>query len=290
MPHAVPAPIIGGFSALAAEADLLLCDVWGVVHNGLTPHPAACEALAAFRRKGGTVVLLSNAPRPNAEIVEQFARLGVPEGICDAIVTSGDLTQELIDERRGQALHHVGPARDTPMFGDKQRLVPVADADYVVCTGLFDDENETPEDYRDLLEAMRSRNLPMICANPDLVVERGDRLIYCAGALADAYALAGGEVVYAGKPHRPVYEMALAVGERLRGQPVPKQRIMAIGDAIRTDVTGAHGFGVKVLFVAAGIHGPELLGADGEVAPERLAAFLRDSSVIPTAVATRLRW
>src|SRR5690606_193111 len=134
----------------------------------------------------------------------------------------------------------LGPERDKPIFdGLDVQLAPLESADYVVCSGLFDDVNETPEHYRDMLAAMRARELFMVCGNPDLVVERGDTLVYCAGAIADAYAALGGDVLYAGKPYRPIYEQALSLAERLRGKPVTPSRVLAIGDSIRTDLAGA---------------------------------------------------
>ena len=285
-----PAQRADGLAPLAPRFDLLLCDIWGVLHNGVSAYAAASDALTRFRAGGGSVVLVSNAPRPNAEVVRQLAALGVPPQAYDAIVTSGDVTMDLMAERAGQSLHHIGPARDTPMFGEGLARVALEGADYVVCTGLLDDETETPEDYRAAIAVMRARGLTMICANPDLVVERGHRLIYCAGAIADAYAQAGGAVIYAGKPHAPIYHKALAVAAGLRGGAVPAERVLAVGDAIRTDVTGASGIGIPVAFIAAGIHAAELIGADGELADERVGEFLGSASAQPDFVMRNLRW
>ncbi len=284
------APRADGLAPLAPRFDVLLCDIWGVLHNGVRAYAAASDALVRFRAGGGRVVLVSNAPRPNAEVVRQLATLGVPDGAYDAIVTSGDVTMDLMAERAGQSLHHIGPARDTPMFGDGLARVALEGADYVVCTGLLDDETETPEDYRAAIAVMRARGLTMICANPDLVVERGHRLIYCAGAIADAYARAGGAVIYAGKPHAPIYHKALAVAAALRGGTVAPERVLALGDAIRTDVTGARGVGIPVAFIAAGIHAAELLGGDGELAPDMVEDFLGSASAQPDFIMRNLRW
>src|SRR5262249_9905858 len=204
----LPTPVLlDRFSELAPFYDAVLCDVWGVVHNGVAALAPAGEALTRFRQAGGTVLLVSNAPRPGAAVVRMLDRLGVPRSAYDDIITSGDLTREFIASHPPRCVYHVGPERDRGIFaGLDLAFGSVEEADYVICTGLFDDERETPEDYRVSLERMRARRLLFVCANPDLVVERGDRLIYCAGAIADLYARIGGEVLYAGKPHRPIYE------------------------------------------------------------------------------------
>ena len=247
------------FASLAPHYDVLLSDVWGVVHNGVAATPESCDALIRFRDAGGTVVLITNAPRPG-EVVQSFIdRLKVPRTAYDHIVSSGDVTRAHVAERKGRRVCHVGPERDIPLFdGLDARVVPIESADYVVCSGLHDDTRETPEDYRDLIATMRARGLTMICANPDVVVERGEQLVYCAGAIADLYAAAGGDVIYAGKPYRPIYEQAMAVAERVSGRSVAPERVLAIGDSVRTDVKGAEAFGIDCLFVTAGIHAEEL--------------------------------
>ena len=192
--------LIDHFAPLARGYDVLLSDVWGVVHNGLTAFADACDALKRFRAGGGTVLLITNAPRPASVVVRLLDRLNVPHDAYDGIVSSGDVTQEEILARPGQRVFSIGPERDLPTFAELGvEFAPPERADYVVCTGLFDDDSETPEDYRDLLGKLRRRDLLMICANPDLVVERGERLVYCAGAIADLYASLGGKVLYAGK-------------------------------------------------------------------------------------------
>src|SRR5215470_5798246 len=234
-------PIADHFAPLAGSYDVMLSDVWGVVHNGVAATVEACDALARFRRGGGTVVLITNAPRPG-EVVARTTldRLGVPRAAYDGIVSSGDVTHALIAARAGQRVFHIGPKRDLPIFeGLDAPLAPLESAHYAVCSGLTDDTVETPRDYQDLIERMHARALPMICANPDVVVERGHELVYCAGAIADLYAAAGGEVIYAGKPYRPIYEQALSIAEAARGQPVARGRVLAIGDSLRTDIKGA---------------------------------------------------
>jgi HAD superfamily hydrolase (TIGR01459 family) len=278
--------IIDGFHALAPRYDVVLCDVWGVVHDGVCAYAPACDALARFREGGGTVVLITNSPRPSPWVIRQLDRLGVPAAAYDAVNSSGDLTREVVAARDG-AVFHIGPERDLTIFdGLRVRFVPVEAADYAVCSGLFDDTSETPEDYRDLLARMRRRELFMVCANPDLVVARGSALVYCAGAIADLYAALGGEVLYAGKPHRPIYEAALAKAAAARGQRAPIGRTLAIGDALRTDIAGALALGIDGLFVSGGIHAGEVR----DNSPAALAQFFAAAGVIPHAVTPRLQW
>jgi HAD superfamily hydrolase (TIGR01459 family) len=244
--------------------DVLLSDIWGVVHNGLEAFPEACGALRSHRRRGGTVILITNAPRPADSVQRQLRKLGVADATYDAIVTSGDLTRHYVADHSGRKVFWLGPERDSSIYrGLDAVLSPLKEADYLVCTGLRDDESETAEDYRPMMLQARERNLPFICANPDIVVERGRRLIYCAGAIAELYRELGGEVIFYGKPHRPIYERAMElVTERRRGEVVAHNRVLAIGDSVRTDLAGAHGFGIDCLFVTRGIHSEEFEGID----------------------------
>ncbi len=285
-----PLTLTDHFALLAPRYDAVLSDVWGVVHNGIAAFTEACEALLRFRDKGGTVVLVSNAPRPGHIIGKQLDRLAVPRAAYDAIVTSGDVAQHYMAARPGATIYHLGPGRDLSNFTDVgARLGPLEEADYIVCTGLFNDETETPEDYRELLQRARERRLLMVCANPDLVVERGNELVYCAGALADRYRELEGEVLYAGKPHRPIYEEAAAKIESLRGARPPLERVLAIGDSVRTDLTGAATFGIDCLFVVGGIHAEEIGGRE-EPDLNLLATIFADAGAKPVAVTRRLRW
>ena len=278
------------FEALAPHYDVVLCDVWGVVHNSIVAVPSACEALARFRAQGGTVVLITNAPRPGAVVLRQLEQLKVAHDVYDGIVSSGDVTRGVIAGRPGDRTFHIGPDRDLGIFAELDvRFGTAETADYVVCTGLFDDDDEAPEDYRPLLTTLRARNLFMICANPDLVVERGDRLIYCAGALADLYHSLGGEVLYAGKPHRPIYDDALTLAAKQRGHRVALDRTLAIGDSVRTDLKGAATLGVDCLFVTAGIHAEEL-GARDQPDAGALSAIFAAAGAVPKAVMRQLAW
>jgi HAD superfamily hydrolase (TIGR01459 family) len=286
----VPPAFTQHFSMLAPDYDVVLCDVWGVVHNGVAATSQSCDALARFRRQAGTVVLITNAPRPG-EFVQVFLdRLKVPREAYDGIVSSGDVTRAVMAERAGQSIFHIGPERDLPIFaGLDARMVGVEHADYVVCSGLTDDTVETPQDYDPLIAAMRARDLTMVCANPDVVVERGEHLVYCAGAIADRYAAAGGEVIYAGKPYRPIYEQALARAQRSRGQASDLRRVLAIGDSVRTDLKGASDFGLDCLFVTAGIHAEELGGRESPDATA-LGDIFAAAGLYPKAVMRRLEW
>jgi HAD superfamily hydrolase (TIGR01459 family) len=279
-------PIISHFAGLAGGYDVVLSDVWGVVHNGLNAFPQACDALTRFRANGGQVVLITNAPRPREAVMAQIDGFGVPRTAYDSIVSSGDVTRAVIKSRPGQSLYHLGPERDRPIFtGLDVTFAPLERADYVVCSGLENDEVETAEDYRARLEQMLARKQFMLCGNPDVVVERGPRLVYCAGAIADLYAGMGGEVLYAGKPYRPIYELALA---SVAGNP-PLNRVLAIGDSVRTDLTGANALGVDSLFVVSRIHAGDA-GAHGDAETAALRGAFASAPRMPKAVMRELNW
>src|SRR5579872_1673210 len=248
-----PPRLIAGLAEIAGDYDALLCDVWGVVHNGRERFAEACAALARFRGERGPVILISNAPRPGDDVLPQLAALGVPAETFDALVTSGDAPLY-----EGLGLAFTGPEN----------------AAFIACTGPEDDTRETPDDYRARLAPCAARGLVMICANPDRVVQRGAQLIYCGGALAELYETLGGPVVMAGKPHAPIYELALAEAEARRGRPLDRTRVLSIGDGVATDLAGAAAERLDALFIAHGIHASELLGANGALEPTRLEAFL----------------
>ena len=248
---------------LVDGVEVLLSDIWGVVHNGLEAFPEACAALRSYRSQGGTVVLITNAPRPADSVQRQLRKLGVGDNTYDAIVSSGDLTRHYVADHPGRKVFWLGPERDNSIYrGLDPVLAPLDEADYIVCTGLLDDETESAEDYREMMQKARERKLTLICANPDIVVERGDRLIYCAGAIAELYRELGGNVIFYGKPHRPIYERAMALARERRCHTVGLDRVLAIGDSVRTDLAGAHGFGIDCLFVTRGIHSEEFEGVD----------------------------
>jgi HAD superfamily hydrolase (TIGR01459 family) len=259
--HAQVIRQISGLSEISDRYDAILCDIWGVLHNGVASFALASEALASFRRRGGVVVLITNAPRPSPPVHRQLLRLGVPEEAFDAVVTSGDVTIGLIEERTGDPVLHIGPARDLSLFdavaeamGRRPKLVALEDAQYALCTGLRNDETEMPDDYEPELRAIAGRDMTMICANPDVVIHRGEDLIYCAGALAGRYEELGGSVIYAGKPHARIYDRALKLAEQARGAPLAKDRVVAIGDGMKTDIVGASRAGLDALLVTQGIH------------------------------------
>jgi len=276
-----------GLRDLVGGVDVLLSDIWGVVHNGLVAFPEACEALRNFRAQGGTVILITNAPRPADSVQRQLRKLDVADETYDAIVSSGDLTRNFVAGHPGERMFWVGPERDNSIYrGLDPLLAPLEEADYIVCTGLFDDETESAENYRAMMEQARARKLTLICANPDVVVERGDRLIYCAGAIAELYRELGGEVIFYGKPHRPIYERAVALAAERRGQAVSLNRVLAIGDSVRTDLAGAHGFGIDCLFVTRGIHADDFEGID-QLDPASVKELFGHP---PRALTRELRW
>jgi HAD superfamily hydrolase (TIGR01459 family) len=272
---------------LVDGVEVVLSDIWGVVHNGLEAFPEACEALRNFRKHGGTVILITNAPRPADSVQRQLRKLGVADETYDAIVSSGDLTRHFVADHPGRKMFWIGPERDSSIHrGLDPALAPLLEADYIVCTGLFDDETESAEDYRAMMLQARERKLPLICANPDIVVERGDRLIYCAGAIAELYRELGGEVIFYGKPHRPIYQRAMELAAERQRHPIKLNQVLAIGDSVRTDLAGAHGFGIDCLFVTRGIHAEDFEGID-QLNP----AAVKDLFGHPPRALTReLRW
>lgn len=270
---------IASLAEITKGYDVILCDVWGVLHNGVAPFMPASYALAAARAAGVTVVLITNSPRPRAGVITQLAAIGVLDEAYDRIVTSGDVTRDLIAAAK-KKVYFLGPERDHPLVeGLGVELTDEAEAETIVCTGFFDDETETPEDYRDSLTGLQARGVPMICANPDLVVERGDRLIPCAGAIAAFYEQLGGETLIAGKPHNPIYEASLAAALEVRGE-FDRKRVLAIGDGLPTDVRGALDFGLDLLYVAGGIHAADYT-VNGTMDSSMVSDWLKRENVAP---------
>ena len=260
--------IIQSLSQIGADYDVLFCDLWGCLHNGKQPYPAAVAALQAFRAGGGKVVLMTNAPRPNQFVIAQLDRMGVPRDAWDIVVSSGDAAQEaMFAGAVGRKVWHIGTEKDDGFFDDipgefadapPVHRVSLEEAEGIVATGPFDELTETPGDYHDRLMAARDRGLPMLCANPDVIVDMGETRIYCAGALAEYYEGLGGQSLYFGKPHPPIYDRArrlLDLG--------PDARILAIGDGVFTDVKGALYQGIDALFVTGGL-AADALGPDVE--------------------------
>ncbi len=284
-------PIIQGLADLAPRYDALICDIWGVIHNGREAFPGVVDCLVRFRRERGVVLLLSNAPRPHGPIRDQLSGLGVPAGAYNALVTSGDLTRQLMAERAPLKLHHVGPDRDLPLFeGLRVTRVAMAEAEAIVCTGPFDDTKEGPDDYRDYWREALQRKLPFYCANPDLVVQRGDQLIYCAGAIAQSYEGQGGHVVYLGKPHLPVYDFVERHLASVTGRTISRNKWLAVGDGLKTDIAGAKRAGIDALLITGGVHEPELSGADRAPDPTKIATVLSAQSLSAVAAMRRLVW
>ncbi len=277
--------VISSLEAVAARYDALLCDAWGVIHDGVTLFPGVAEALRRFRETRGPVIILTNAPRPSWVIPAQLDRIGLPRDCWDDIVTSGDATRAAIEARLPAPACKLGPSKDDPLFeGMKIDFRPLEEADFIICTGMEDDAHETPDDYRGFLEKAAARRLPMICANPDIVVNWGGRMIWCAGALAEIYKDFGCEVIYGGKPHAPIYDLALKRIEELRG-PADRTRILAVGDGLKTDILGANNQKLDVLFIAGegGVH-------EGARDAAAIAKKLEEADLRVIGAAEALKW
>lgn len=283
-------PATPGLSDLAPRYRALLCDVWGVIHNGVAAFPEAGEALAKFRAGGGRVLLITNAPRLKRHVIDQLDEFGFPRAAYDDLVTSGEVSRDVLRTRPGANVFHVGPERGLALFeGLDVRLTDVAAANLIVCTGLFDDETETPPDYDRQFAVWLARRLPMLCANPDLIVERGNKLVWCAGALAERYAGLGGETMVIGKPHAQIYAGAFARLAKVLGEGMDKASVLAIGDGLETDVRGAVREGIDVLFVAGGIHAGQFGERDRPDAGS-VGAFLANAGLGARAFIPKLIW
>lgn len=286
-PPAAAIPVITSIAPLAAGKEAWLVDIWGVMHNGVRPFLPAAAACESFRASGGLVVLLSNAPRPAASVAAQLHKIGVPRAAWDLIVTSGDAARSLISGLGGKPVYHLGPERDLGVYdGLDIAMVPADRAEAIVCTGLFDDEIETPESYAESLGRLAARRLPMICVNPDITVERGGRIIYCAGALAAAYEKIGGEVTYAGKPYLPVYGMTSTAIAEIKGHDVPREKLMAIGDGVNTDIAGAAAAGIDSVYIASAVH----FAAGKKLDADALDGLFPNPAIRPIAAMRILAW
>ena len=287
-------PVLGGLREVATRFKVLVCDIWGVLHNGQSAFPGVVDCLAAYRHAGGFVLLLSNAPRPNGPIRAQLQSLGVPETAYDALVTSGDLTRQLLttQARAGRLqIHHVGPDRDLPLFeGLDVERVDLDNARAIVCTGPFDDTREGPADYCDYWQPALRAGIPFWCANPDLQVQRGDSLIYCAGALAADYKRQGGNVTYLGKPHAPAYAFVEQHLQELTGQTPDRRDWLAVGDGLKTDILGATRAGFASLLITGGIHEAELSTDNGTPDPQRISGVYQAAGLTSIGAMRRLVW
>jgi len=280
-----------GLAEVAQRYDVLFCDVWGVIHDGREAFPGPCAALARWRTQCGPVILISNSPRPRDEVARQLDDLGAPREAWSALVTSGDVTRDLLAARAPGPAWWIGPERDGTLFdGSGVAFSRLEDAAFIACTGLEDDETQTPEDYRNDLARAAARGLEMICANPDRVVQRGDRLIWCAGALAEIYASLGGVVAMAGKPFAPIYRRAFAQAARALGRDVDPRRVLVIGDGVATDIAGANRQGLDVAFVTGGIHADQFVETHGGVGPQKARAFLEAGGTSAHWLMSQLAW
>ena len=288
--------IIGALSEISRGYDALFCDLWGCLHNGVAPFPAAVSALQSFRAGGGKVILVTNAPRPKSSVVKQLDKMGLPRDSWDDVATSGEAAQAaMLAGAVGTRVHHIGAPKDEPFFTDfeddltelveKSQItrVPLSEAEGIVCTGLADDLTETPEDYRAQLLMGKTMGLKMLCANPDIVVDMGEKRLWCAGALARDYEEMGGTALYYGKPHPPVYDLAR------RRLDMDDPRILCVGDGIGTDVQGGIAEGLDTLFISGGIaanqFGPDSNNPDAAL----LERWLADQQLSPTYTLGHLR-
>lgn len=287
----MPFPIIDSARELLLRYDIIVSDVWGVVHDGVCANGPTCEALRHAREEGVTVVLLSNFPGSGAMAAELLDQKGVPRASWDRIVTSGDITRAHIVETGVSRVYHIGTQYDRGIYeGLPVELVAADRAEMVVATELHDYWNETPEDYRPLLAGLRARNLPFLCGNPDYVVHVGEHLLPCAGALALIYEELGGEVYWAGKPYRPAFEAALKAADAARGLPRAGARLLMIGDTVRTDLAGAQASGLDALFVVGGVHRDETILPDGRIDVARVKALCVEAGLRPVAAMAELVW
>ncbi|RED17930.1 TIGR01459 family HAD-type hydrolase [Pontivivens insulae] len=291
--------IIENLDEIAMNYDAVFCDLWGCLHNGVRPFEEAVAALTQFRDGGGTVLLLTNSPRPSAHVVTQLDEIGVARDLYQGVTSSGDAAVDaLASGAFGSKVYHLGPGRDEPFFtavaeddfyeGTTVERVPLEKAESIVCTGLFDDNTETPDDYRETILYGVTKGLKMLVANPDVIVDRGDKRIYCAGAIGQAYAEAGGDAQAFGKPHAPIYALARRKLTEIRGNSVDDDRILCIGDGINTDIAGGVGEGLDTLFITGGLAAEET-ATTRQPDPDKLDRFLKAARLSPTAAIGYLR-
>ncbi|MEE9454527.1 MAG: TIGR01459 family HAD-type hydrolase [Paracoccaceae bacterium] len=283
------------FDAISQAYDALYVDLWGCLHNGVKPFGPAVSALQNYKKQGGVVVLVTNSPRPKPFVVSQLEQIGVPKNTYDEIASSGDAAQmALAAGVVGRKVYHIGPARDAGFFRTETgpidvTLVPLNEAEGIVCTGLFDDQTEIPDDYRLTILDAKNRGLKMLCANPDIVVDQGDKRIYCAGAIAAAYSAAGGTSLYFGKPHPPIYDLAHKRLTTLTGRAIDPAKILCIGDGITTDIQGGIAEGLDTLFITGGLAATEISAKNGVSNTDEMSIFLKRHQLSPTYAMPHLR-
>jgi HAD superfamily hydrolase (TIGR01459 family) len=277
-----------GLAEIAENYDALIVDIWGVLHNGKKPFNGVDAALKNFRDTGGKVLLLSNAPRPGPSAVKRLAAIGNSHDGFDDILTSGDAVRALMRDmgKDDKKICHIGPDKDADLIADLAvEFVDEDTADAILFSGPYDDTTETPDDYADMLARFKARDLPLLCPNPDRIVQYGSQVIYCAGAIAEAYENIGGTVVWVGKPYPVVYARARAMLGELTGLESP--RLLAIGDGPKTDILGAEAAGIDALFIGGGLAGASGANID---TPEAIAAILAEENTQARYAMRHLVW
>lgn len=285
-------PILAGLASFIKDYDLVICDIWGVIHNGLKPYPEVLDCLSRLRTSGICVAFLSNAPRPNEKVEIELKRIGINRDYYDILFTSGEATRQHLLRRNfrfmtreSQKFFHLGPKRCSDTVAGVGKEVDMDTADFIVCTGLFDDENEQASDYDNMLQKGIDRSIPLVCANPDLVVMRGEKMIPCAGSVALYYAGLGGRVQSYGKPYPEVFNKVLKLAN------VGPAKALMIGDGLETDIRGARESSIDSLWIAGGINARDVeYKEDGELREEVVKNFVAHSGESPRAVMGRLRW
>ena len=285
-------PIHSNFEELANRYEALLCDVWGVLHNGVEAYEGVVEALTQYRQDGGTVLLLSNASGPSVGIPPMLEEMGIPRDAYDDVLTSGDATRASVRTGQfGDTFWHLGPERNAVTFeGLPQREVGEEVADFILCTALVDAEAETPDDYVTILARLKARDLDLVCANPDIIVDHGEQRRFCGGALAAAYSELGGRSHYFGKPHPPIYDLARTKLATLAGKAIADSAILAVGDGLLTDIKGANDQGIDALFVTGGIAVERCGPSPENPTSEAVSEVCGEAGVRPTGAIARLRW
>ena len=280
--------IVTALSDISAQYDALFVDLWGCVHNGVRAFDAANKALIEYRAGGGIVVLVTNSPRPRAQVEQQLADFGVARDAWDSIASSGDSARSaLFLGAVGQKIYFIGTDAELPFFEPLKLIddpiqtehVPIEEAEGIVCTGLPTADG-TPDDVRAPLLYAKQKGLKLLCANPDIIVDRGDKREWCAGAVAQAYTEMGGTSLYFGKPHAPIYDLARRRLSAIRPN-IPDDRILAIGDGITTDIQGAIGEGIDSLFITGGLAAKETATVT-QPDPEKLSQYVVEKQFDPT--------